>query len=164
MNQQHTEYDSTPQAAREQDYATSGVFNTRLELGYIHSFFSPNIVPSGLTDRELAFCVRLHKKRKKLSDRRREEKRKQLKAELQAILENDYLALEKWREAFSRPFGQAAFKMTAEEVAEMHAAVWTNAYWYQIPLPRELIKSPMTRENFILGVKKLIARMKELDR
>jgi hypothetical protein len=133
-------------------------------LGYIHSFFSPNIVPSGLTDKELAFCVKLHKRRKKLSDRLREEKRKQRKVELQAILENDYLALEKWREGFSIAFGQAAFEMTAEEVAGLHAEVWSVTYHWQIPLPRELIKSPMTRENFILGVKKLIARMKELDR
>lgn len=155
-------FDSTSQNAREQDYSTSGIFRKKTDAGDLHMFFSPFMVPANLTDGEVSFCLELHGRRKKISERLSNKKKAEIKTGLQKRLENDYLALEKERETLSLFFGEHAFCLAAEEIANLYSCLRVAMDW-PIPLPRELTESPMTREKFTSGVKTLIDRMDKLD-
>lgn len=151
------------QEATEQDYLTSGVFKDKGDRGKLHAFFSPGIVPAGLTDEEVRTCLSLYPRKdrlsKLLSDRRERERR----AKYRECFEADYLALESYRETFSRLFGEAAFRMSIDQLCML----LSNADMLMhdpLPLPADLRTCPMTRECFAQGVAALLARMDELER
>ncbi|MEX0931329.1 MAG: hypothetical protein WDZ88_01120 [Candidatus Paceibacterota bacterium] len=48
-----------------QDYLRSPAMKTQHDLDKLHQFFSPNRVPVGLTDAQLAVCIALHPLREK---------------------------------------------------------------------------------------------------
>lgn len=143
------------QEAREQDYLTSGVFKEKTDAGDLHMFFSPRMVPADLTDDEVKLCLKLHARRKKISDRLSKKKKGEI--------EIDYQALEHERENLSLVFGEYAFSMTIEEIAALYSETRVAMYC-PIPLPQELTRSPMTRDSFACGMKILVSHMDMLDR
>lgn len=155
--------DPSTQDAREQDYATSGVFRSRDDAGNLHAFFSPYIVPEGLTDEEIRMCLTLHRRREPICRRLSEKKKRQIKGVLLKRFEDDYFSLEEWQTSFARIFGELIFTLTAEQIAEMHASVQVLMY-IPVPLQRELTQSPMTRESFTAGVRQLTELMDTLER
>jgi hypothetical protein len=150
--------ETTSQEAREQDYLTCGVFKEKTDAGDLHMFFSPYIVPAGLTDDEVKFCLELHKQRERISKYLLKNKKDEIKAFVQKGLADNYVALEKQRLGLSGLFGEFAFGMTAGEIAVFISTMKVVMYW-PIPLPLELVKSPMTRDSFASGTKKLIDYM-----
>ncbi len=149
------EHDPSTQGAREQDHVTSGVFRKKNDAGNLHMFFSPNMVPSGLTDDEVGLCLELHERKEKISKWLLSKKKVEIRNRFQRRFEEDYRALEKGRETLSIVFGEHAFSLTAEEIADLRSDVFIATYW-PISLPRELIQSPMTEQSFALGMRKLI--------
>jgi len=156
-------FDNTPQEAREQDYITSGVFTKKTDAGDLHSFFDSYTVPSGLTDYEVRLCLYLHARKKAISECLSKKKKEELKVKWQRQLEDDYHALEKVREDLSLICGEYAFSMTAEEIAELYSVTAVTTYW-PVPFPRELLRSPMTRDSFNCGIYKLVNSLDALER
>lgn len=154
---------SDTQDAREQDYATSGVFTKKTDARDLHMFFSPYMVPAGLTDGEVRICLELSKRKENIGESLLRKKRAETKAEWLQRFHEDRDALENERSTLSGVFGDHAFDMTAEEIADLfsHTVVVT---YQPVTLPRELIQSPMTREAFVAGVKALIELMDTLER
>lgn len=143
-----------------QDYKTSGVFRNEDDEGALHMFFSPYRIPDGLTDEEVRVCIDLHPRRKELADKMTIKRERTLRDAWKKRLSEDYLFLEKIKDELNQAFGPIEWTMD-----KILTVVTITILCYEpIPLPRDLINGPMTRERFANGIAALIARLDELEK
>ncbi len=123
-------------------------------------FFSPFRVPAGMLDTEKSACLELFIRRKRLTLQLRVIRKREIKDRLIQLFESDYRALEDYRKSLAYIFGE--LPVPAEDIAEICALSGIVEY-EPVPLPRELVISPMTRESFANGIALLVADMDRLD-
>lgn len=147
-----------------QDYETSGAFRRKKDAGDFHMFFSPLMIPSGLTDDEVRICIELYPRKQALERKLEERKKESRREDLRRLFEESYAALERHRDQFAALFGdEYASTMTPEQIADLLSAVSIIEYW-PLLVPPELVKSPMTRESFSRGLAAILTRMNELEK
>jgi hypothetical protein len=152
----------TTQGAREQDYAASGAFNNKEDSYYLYEFFSPKIVPEGLTDNEIRECVVLQKRRIKIITRLKKEREISIRQELLDSFRKDFRFLEKAKGLLVIAFGEGANNVDEETVAGLFSTIPIMLY-DPVPLPEQLRVSPMTRKSFCEGKNILIHHMNTLE-
>jgi hypothetical protein len=130
---------------------------------FLHRFFSPYKVPAELTEEEIQICVRLYPRKNKLSKQIAGIHKRETYVKLLKALEANYMLLEGYRESYSKVFGEAALRLTPEDVAYLTSESDTLSY-FPVSLPPELVQDPITRESFSEGIVILIAQMEQLER
>ncbi len=136
------------------------------ELGtgdFLHKFFSPYKVPAELTDEEIQKCVRLYPRKNRLSKQMAGIHKNETYVTLLGELEVDYVLLERYREGYSKVFGEVALRMTPEDIASLSSESDTISC-HPISLPSELRQDPMTRESFSKGIAILLIQMEQLEK
>ncbi|HEU5114177.1 MAG TPA: hypothetical protein VFT82_00245 [Candidatus Paceibacterota bacterium] len=110
-----------------QDYRTSRAVRSEEDRWALHSFFSPTMVPPGLTDEEALLCIALYPLKKAWEKRRQE----RIEAELLPHMPK--------------------FEVYPPEFIAASLAVHRSLF----PTPEELSStSPMTRAGFARGIRK----------
>lgn len=142
------------QESRMQDYAASGAFKTKTDRGDLHMFFSPRMIPAGLTDEEVGICIALYPRRRKLVDLMVAKRRQELEKKMREAISDDWFAME----AISEAFG------SVENGVLFGSAFYAFREYDAFPLPQELLVQYMTREAFSNGILKLVARLNELEK
>jgi hypothetical protein len=132
----------------------------------LHMFFSPDRIPVGLTDNEVAICIRLYPYRcnmEKVYNKKEDEKLKQL-LELQ---KTPSLPLPTFSDALF--LVEAGVHDTVGEAEKHLEHLWCIAEHLKmhpiriLPLPTELHPSTiMTRERFRQGVRLFIAQYRKM--
>ncbi len=123
-------------------------------------FFSPFRVPAGMLDTEKSACLELFIRRKRLTLQLRVIRKREIKDRLIQLFESDYRALEDYRKSLAYVFGE--LPVPAEDIADI-CTLSSIVEYEPVPLPRELVISPMTRESFANGIALLVADMDRLD-
>ena len=143
------------QSAIEQDYA--GVC-ARFGFGILHlvSFFSPRIIPTGLTDDEVHECLILHCRREPCVVKLREKSTRESVQDILRQCDDSYFAQENLRLAVG-DLGN----IPLEDLAHIFACCRIIERDF-VPLPAELRVCPMTRESFVAGKEKLVQQLSQL--